>query len=363
MQILQKIQDITNHIKIKSSDFSVYHPNYQPVELPSDVRTQIQKLPQSIQDSYLNSVLQQFINITYFSGSITREKNQVFKTDERILEEINFVDWDFYEQLHKNNQGKGWWNPNFRVLRQEVDGSLAVQRRDITLHIKRERHLQLANQSAAVGDLVSIWMLPSQIKGRFYAAIGDTAGQLTIISEDSPDQAVKVLVYFNFSPEGAVAVMKALTARLNEIKVPFTFYVLHNPSNYGVYNSGILRFERSSYELVRQVLQTIYTDNQFHFQNQVPLFTKMLAPGLALAEEPEHPFKLQVNFEMNRCQIVANALLEAHHKGDESPEARMKYIFKHFDHSGIDIERPYLNPNSEDIYTPLDVNNGLKVNQ
>jgi hypothetical protein len=137
-------------------------------------------------------------------------------------------------------------------------------------------------------------------------------------------------------------------------KYPSALEVLYNPSNYGRYDSGILRFDKDSYELVRQVLQTVYAENKLHFQTKVPLFTKILAPGLALAEEPEHKFTPQETFGMNRCQIVANALLEAHKNGDESPEARMKSILKHFNLLGIDLERPYLNPNSEDIYTPLD---------
>ena len=162
-----------------------------------------------------------------------------------------------------------------------------------------------------------------------------------------------VFIYFNFSPEGAVTVMKELTTQLNKIEIPFVFNVLYNPSYYGRYDSGFLRIQKNSYEMVWPVLQSIHRENQSYFQNQVPIFTKMLASGLALAEKPEKEFFFPEGFGVNRCQIVANALIKAHENGDESPEARMKYILKYFENSGIDIERPYLNPNSEDIYTPL----------
>lgn len=56
---------------------------------------------------------------------------------------------------------------------------------------------------------------------------------------------------------------------------------------------------------------------------------------------------------MNRCQIVANALLEAWQQGEESPEARMISILQHFSLLGIELQRPYLNANSEDIYRIL----------
>jgi hypothetical protein len=56
---------------------------------------------------------------------------------------------------------------------------------------------------------------------------------------------------------------------------------------------------------------------------------------------------------MNRCQIVANALLEAWNKGKNAVEERMKTINQHFQRHSIDLQRPYLNPTSEDIYSPL----------
>ena len=352
MQLLHTLQNIASNVQIKSSDLCIIHPNCQPVELPGDIVTQVQKMSQEIQYKYLNSLLQNFIYDNYYNGLIVREASKAVKTDCQILETTDFVeiDWEFYEKLHKNNKGEGWFNPNCRVLRQENDGSLAVQKLGLTIHIQRDRHLQLADQSATVGDLVAIWMPPGNVQKEFYMAIGDAAGNFSS-PEDYSNKVV--FVYFNFSPEGAVAVMKGLTTRLNGIKVPFSFKVLYNPSSYGRYDSGILRFDKDSYELVWQVLQTVYAENKLHFQTKVPLFTKVLAPGLALAEEPEHKFTPQETFGMNRCQIVVNGLLEAQQKGDESPEARMTSILKHFNLLGIDLRRPYLNPNSEDIYTPL----------
>jgi len=94
-------------------------------------------------------------------------------------------------------------------------------------------------------------------------AVGD-AGPRSLSNPDSHPQTV---VYFNLSPEGAVAVMKHLTRQLNEATT-FTF-MLYNPSDYGRYDSGVLYFERSNYEAVRQVLQTVYAENRSHFQSEV----------------------------------------------------------------------------------------------
>jgi hypothetical protein len=83
------------------------------------------------------------------------------------------------------------------------------------------------------------------------------------------------------------------------------------------------------------------------------LFTKLLAPGLACAEEPDQKFGEQESFGTHRCQIIANGLIAAWQQGDDSPEGRMASIFKHFSLQKIQLQCPYLNPRSQDIYTPL----------
>ncbi|NEQ10437.1 MAG: hypothetical protein F6K37_32270 [Moorea sp. SIO4E2] len=359
MYSLQTLQDIAAHVQINFSDFFVCNINYKSEKLPAELIKQLQQLPEEIQENYINASLNSILRRIYYEGSLTQETiikvNQDYIDLEKSAVKIFEIDWEFYAQLNQNNRGKGSFYQNFRVVRQEADGSLAVEHENVTIHIQREYHLQLAHQLAAVGDLVAVRIPPHQFKRGFYTVIGDALVDFNF-------SIYPLVVYFNFSAEGAVAVMKTLTAQLNDIKLPFTFMTLYNPSNYGRYDAGMLRFAPEDYELVRPVLQNVYAENQLHFHNQIPIFTKMLAPGLALAESPKQQIRSVEDFGMNRCQIIANALMEAHKKGDESPEARMKYILKQFEQYGIDLERPYLNPGSEDIYTPLDVTNGVTVN-
>ncbi|AUB35006.1 Lantibiotic modifying enzyme [Nostoc flagelliforme CCNUN1] len=216
----------------------------------------------------------------------------------------------------------------------------------MTLHIERDRHLQPTEQSAIAGSFVAIRMPRNLVQNGFYMAVSDAG-------PDTHPQTVRV--YFNLTPEGAIALMESLTRQLNQIRIPFAFKVLYNPSDYGRYDSGVLYFEKSNYQAIRQVLISVYAEKRSQFRTEVPLFTKLLAPGLALAEEPDCKFATVESFGMNRCQIVANGLLEARQKGDESPETRMAFIRQHFSVLGIDWQRAYLNANSQDIYTPLNL--------
>lgn len=152
-----------------------------------------------------------------------------------------------------------------------------------------------------------------------------------------------------------IQLMDSLTRELNDILIPFTFKVLYNPGDYKRYDSGVLYFEKSNYEAVRRVLESVYTLSKAQFHTDVPLFTKFLAPGLGLAEEPNRKFAEQESFGMNRCQIITNGLLEAWHSLNNSPEERMTSILKQFSLLGVELQRPYLNANSLDIYTPLNL--------
>lgn len=358
-RVLDSLQDIANKVQIQSN-FCISHPTYKPLELPAEVVARFQRIPLDLQNKYLSLQLRGFLYGIYYNGSMQTALAADASSDNlalhQNLENNTFlgVDLEFYDRLHKSNTGKGYFDPGWSVLRQESDGSLAVIKGGLTLHIEREsvalpkeaRYLQLAEQSAAIGDLVAIRMPRNLVQNGFYMAVSNAG-------PDTHPQTVRV--YFNLSPEGAVAVMESLTQQLNEIRIPFTFKVLYNPSDYGRYDSGVLYFERSNYEAVRQVLTSVYAEARSHFRTEVPLFTKLLAPGVGLAEEPDYKFAAQESFGMNRCQIVANGLLSARLQGDESPDSRLASIHQHFSILGIDWQRAYLNANSEDIYTPLNL--------
>jgi hypothetical protein len=349
-RVLNSLQDIANHVQIQSN-FCISHPAYKPFEIPSEVVTRFQRIPSDLQNKYLSLQLQSFLYGIYYNGSMQAALAADASSDNlalhQNLENNTFlgVDLEFYDRLHKSNLGEGYFDPGWQVLRQESDNSLAVTKGGLTLHIERDRHLQLTEQSASVGNVVAIRMPRNLVQNGFYMAVSDAG-------PDTHPQTVRV--YFNLIPEGAIALMQSLTRQLNQIRIPFAFKVLYNPSDYGRYDSGVLYFEKSNYEVIRQVLKNVYAEHQSHFRTEVPLFTKLLAPGLALAEEPDCKFVAVESFGMNRCQIVANGLLEARATGDESPQSRMAAIHQHFSLLGIDWQHSYLNANSLDIYTPLD---------
>ena len=347
--------DIAGNIHIESN-FCVRHCDYQPFTLPSTVAKRFKETSLAVQNKYLTLLLRNLVYGIYYNGSLVNFL-KVSRNKDRFLLHKNLefncgfgVDWQFYEQVHQNNHGTGYLDYGWQVLKREPDGSLALSKDDLTLHIEYDHYSQPPTEYANIGELISILMPNNQLQNGFYIAVSNIGTEKQNIEDDSSEVG---RIYFNISPSGAIALMDRLTLELNEAEIPFSFQVLYNPKAYGRFDSGILYFERNDYFAVLQVLQTVYLEYQSYFEREVPLFTKVLAPGLGFAEEPTQKFAFQESFGMNRCQIIANALLDAWRQGENSPSRRVNFIHQHFEEIGISLQRPYLNPNSEDIYQTL----------
>ncbi|BAY30881.1 hypothetical protein NIES2107_27290 [Nostoc carneum NIES-2107] len=352
-RLVNVLEDIVNNIEIRS-DFSIRHPDYQPLEVPAEAVERFQKFPAEMQQKYLSLQLRSFLYGIYYNGSMQSELTADKKTKNLPLDLENNtvlgVDVVFYKQLHESNYGEGYFQPGWSILKEESDSKLIVSKGSLKLHIQRDKHLASSHTSAAVGDVVPIKMPKNIVQNGFYMAVSNAG-----LSRHSAENLQIVRIYFNLTPAGAIAVMGDITQHLNQINIPFQFKVLYNPKDYNRYDSGVLYFDKSDYELLRQSLKMIYLENREHFKSEIPLFTKKLAPGLGLAEEPNQKFAEQESFGMNRCQIIANGLLTAWYQGDNSPQRRIAAIQEQFLLVGIDLEFVHLNANSEDIYQVLEV--------
>ncbi|MEH1801473.1 MAG: T3SS effector HopA1 family protein [Nostoc sp.] len=342
------LQDIVHQVEIQSH-YCIRHPDFEAVEVPESVVPHFQQLSLDFQNKFLSYQLRSLLYALYYNGSSKSLLSSNAAVTNLALNQnlenntLFGVDIAFYDRLHENNRGLGYWNHDWLVLKEDIDGTLVVHKNGLRLHIEPN----ILQQAANIGDSVAVKMPKNLVQNGFYMAIANAAMPR--------NYQTLVRVYFNLTPEGSVAVMNSLTTQLNAISIAFSFKALYNPSDYGRYDSAVLYFDKKHYELVHPVLERVYRENQLHFQEQVPLFTKMVAPGMAIAEEPDRKFGDQESFGTNRCQIVANGLLEAWHLGNHAPADRMAAIVRHFSLWEIELQRPYLNANSDDIYTSLNL--------
>ncbi|EFA68524.1 hypothetical protein CEP10_12480 [Cylindrospermopsis raciborskii S07] len=348
-QLQDSLQDMVSHIQIESY-YSIKHTRYKHSILPDSVTSQFERLPLEIQQQHLKLQLRNFIYNNYYNVNIKNKSS----TDENIdssklnkqLENNSLfgVDLEFYDRLHNGNKGKGYWSHNWEIVKEETDGTLAVYKNGLTLHIDPNLHLSPTTQSLSAGKTISVKMPKNLVQNGFYMAVANAGTQ--------NNQEI-TRIYFNIAAEGAATVMESVTEYLNDLDISFSFKALYNPGDYQRYDSAVLYFNKSQHQIVWPVLQKVYAENELYFQQQVPMFTKILAPGLGCAEEPEQKFGDQESFGTHRCQIIANGLIEAWLAGDHTPEDRISAIFKQFALQNIQLQHPYLNPHSQDIYTPF----------
>jgi hypothetical protein len=343
------LTDIVNQIQIKSH-YSIQHPDFPAIELPESIVSRFSQLPLQVQNRHLSLQLRSFIYSAYYNVAWNPESNSAHadkngKISENLENNSLFgVDIEFYDRLHSRNKSQGYWSHSWQVIREETDGTLAVHKNGLTLHVDPKLHLLPTKRDISPGKFVSIKMPKNVVQNGFYMAIANAGSQ-------NGYQITRI--YFNLTPEGAAEVMEHLTEELNNLEIPFSFKALYNPSEYRRFDSAVLYFSKGNYEEIHPVLKKIYGEHQNLFNEEVPLFTKLLAPGLACAEEPDHKFSEQESFGTHRCQMIANGLISAWEQGDHSPEGRMTSIFQEFASHKITLQRPYLNYRSQDIYTPV----------
>ena len=160
--------------------------------------------------------------------------------------------------------------------------------------------------------------------------------------------------YFNLSARLAVALMETLTGLLNAAHVAFRFKLLNDDRHYDRCDSGVLYVQRNDFGSVISILRKVHPDFANGLGDRVPAFTKVLAAGVGLAENPvtNNPQETE-SFGMSRCRLLANGMLDAFQDGIHSLEGRLRVVQERFAKEGISIEAPYLNPHSNDEYEPM----------
>ncbi len=324
------LQEIVETIEIHT-DGRISQGDYSSDAFPLDGSTDFQHLSLEIKHQYLRSALQQFLYQTYFSRYVKFQPPRFDYANDTT----SGLHVDLSEQLHQQNCGQGYFDPDWLVCRQEADGKLAVKKSGLTLHIERFEHLIEHERAAEVNNLVSI-LLPKNLMDEDYYIAAGNAGYV------NNSYHLIVNYFLNVDSKSAALVMDDFTRFLNADKIPFLLKLLNHTDKYHRCDCGILSVSKNKQLLISQFLQTVYP--KYQFRTQIPLFTKLLAPGLSIAEHPT----TQLDFGRQRCQLVADALL------DDYPtlnvENRSCAIARHFEQAGIDMEQPYLNSGSVDDY-------------
>ena len=248
---------------------------------------------------------------------------------------------DLVNALSAANQGTGTWEAGWRITSREEDGTRAVARDGVTFWVS-PAGLRTAGRREADGDYCRVRVgkeLRNLIPG-FYVAIGN--GEAT--AGDRPRPLLRL--YWHLTAEAAVPYMAAMTSALNALGIPFRTKVLADPASYVRADAGVLYVERRLFGRLRPVLREIHGALAGALRPEVPMFTRPLAPGLGVAEDPGNG----LSFGQARCRTASRALWAAFAAQSEEVEVRAAALAEAFAREELDVANLHLAPGSKAVY-------------
>jgi lantibiotic modifying enzyme len=133
---------------------------------------------------------------------------------------------------------------------------------------------------------------------------------------------------------------------LNTAGLPFRLKVLNDPALFTRRDAGVVYVRRTDYRVAAELLGRVYAEVSIHLRPGTPVFTKPLAPGVGLAEDPGGG----ESFGRNRCHLLADGLIIASEQGKKALGLRLQTVADRFAGEGINLAEPFLNPGSVDDY-------------
>jgi hypothetical protein len=253
---------------------------------------------------------------------------------------------DMNDDLSRANPGRERWDHGWQVYQALPTGVIQA-------HKQGRAHLFLPGQymtaGAAPGSqapvqpgaVVSVYLAKEMrnFQEGFYIALGEQV-------QPYYEQASLVRVYWNIRPDGAAPMVRDLVGRFNRFQVPFRFKCLAYPELYDRFDAGVLFVGRRRWDITALLVAELYPRFAQYMKPEIPSFTKQLAPGLALAEDPGSGD----SFGTSRCRLIAEGVWQAYQRGQHTEDARLDEIAAAFTRAGLSLSHPWLNPGSVDIY-------------
>lgn len=249
---------------------------------------------------------------------------------------------DFRAALSQASNGSGTWEPGWRTETIDTDGLLVVSRHGVRFWAEPEQVRLGAHPFAAAQPCrVHVPHEYRQLVPGFHLIVGDAEPE-----DPTSGQSMTARLYWNLKAKGAPHFLAVISQLLNDAGIPFRAKVLSNPGDYQRADSAVVYLEKRDFPRARPLLRSAHAEVCYAIRSDVPLFTKRLAQGLAVAEDPGNG----LSFGEDRCRLLARALHSAHLTGHANARSRKNAVDFAFRERGLDSEFPFLSPGSSECY-------------
>lgn len=233
----------------------------------------------------------------------------------------------FVARLSDRNKSSGGWQAGWRVRHVGRRG-LAIEREGLTVWART--HECRPHVDTRAGSAVELRYQPElrYVLPGFYLVLGD---------EPMGGHDGLVRFYWNVTSVGAPGLIEELSTRLNRERVPFQLKVVNHPSRYARSDSAVLYVPAALARRVMSLAIHVHRAMSAELRDRVPMLTRRLAAGLAVAEDPGGG----ESFGTHRCALLAEGVLRADESGVTGYGDRLDLMAACFAEAGIDMDRPY----------------------
>ncbi|SIT03197.1 Lanthionine synthetase C-like protein [Roseivivax lentus] len=224
------------------------------------------------------------------------------------------------------------WNQGWTIFQADANGAVHVRKGECYIQVAPGRFTLRDGAQMTVGatvDIITDLFSSAWQPGFLYWNGGRPLSDY--------DSASLLRIYFNPTADAAPTLVAAIIASLDGYGIPFRIKTLADPAGYDRTDCTVLYSPRRYAALVQHLVIGAAAD-LLGADAATPLFTRELAPGIGLADDPADG----QSFGQSRCRLMAAGVLDAWMKGLTDPEARLTAVARRFAMAGLDIAVPHL---------------------
>jgi hypothetical protein len=251
------------------------------------------------------------------------------------------ADMDLLEALSAANTTRERWEHGWIIAQLMQHGQIMAQKGNVRRSLWPGQYLSKDGPAMMPrpGAEISIFYPKESrsLQTGFYYAFAEAA-------EDETRGFGLVRLYWNISYEGAPRLIGLITSRLNRFHVPFRLKFATARSQFDRTDVAVVYLAKRFFRIATELMLHIHPQIEDVLEDDVPLFSKRIAKGLGIAEDPG----TSESFGQSRCRSLAQSVWNCYQRGEQSLEARWSEFRKLLKEGGIDPEHPHLNAGSLD---------------
>lgn len=251
-------------------------------------------------------------------------------------------DGDFQKRLSDAYGGQGQLSRDWKVLVALSGGEVCAEKaRRVRVWRPGQYIFDGAPERAKKDDSIHVLLRKNSLtlQSGFYYAFG------SFVADDQYEGS-SARFYLNAHHEGIADVVRLVSNTFNACRLPFHFKCLSSASDYVRRDSAVLYIGKRYAHLAVSLLSELYPRLRANLRAETPILAKPLAPGLALAEDPD----ADDSFGTHRTRAIAQGLYSAFLEGQHTEGERLASIMQSFAAQNISTEKPHLNAKPDDPY-------------